>query len=1122
MVENKEILLLCQLSADSKDDVLAVQKVLSSMKDADNLCDENGKNPLHYAAENGNTKVCKLLLSSPGLILLNTEDRNGKTPMHCALYRKQLNTIIHMLQSNPDLRKLDCYGNNCFSLIEKLSYSEQLFIISKIKLGMVDYNLCLLFWYIAMIRLKSDDLSYHFAQDLPLYGDITEDIFNIKNSLLPLSTMSCASVTNVILSKHFPKVLTDYTNMLPFHYACKYGNKEHILLLFDNSIEIEDIWLGLRLALKAQKYDVCETIFHLHRTLLLDEETVCYIIEILCTTIQGILLRKHKNVVYEKMAAHLFPLLSNQIGALEQFVFHSLYIGSFTTLELLQTLGVEFNIFDEMGRTPLHEACQQNNVECANILLGGGANPNSTDWRNASPLHYACEMGCREAATLLINNTANMAIQDSSGRTPLMTAIYRGKTDLTRYLLLNFASKCNLNCSDALGQSILHYVSFLEDDLAEHVLNELEVIESDSRSTTMVRENEIHKRVSFTFQAENTVYRWKSLSKKPFDFHRSSILWNDVHGTVLIPEQKESPLKACKKCCKCRDFIKSGKVHPCYKRSKNKVHFYEVCFILSSEYHRNSTTEAVNPIIYAMLKNRFKVAEYLLRYKPELATETDKFGRNLIMYAIQQQGDLFKSAMELLQPTVSDLYFFLSNLCCRDTSDAQTNVKRLECLLSMLREDLSNIEAIDPIAVNHIRTACVGTQDSNCILHCNCRNFLPIEIAVLARNEPIFHFILAKTNRNKLGISMHLAMYFGLKNFVKALLHKQSFRPLTDMEKKIQNEENSHLLDIACRSPHLNSAVVGFLLKNDKAFVKSKDLREFRDLKEARSCVNSYMELKKFDEITPLAKLLSPKAKSLVPNKRSSNSVTARQKEIDNTGVLLIGAGINLEQFSFNTTYIHGVCEALYSALLSNHFKSAKQLVLSGGYVLWQCALTDKQCDVQKRFEETENYDNFISFLITRCCNAMVPLQLLKELVKVGKKILSNFEGDIKIFSTKKHKDGIQREMSLLTCPLQKLLLGVLDQLASSSYGPGKPDIFRLLKVFPSIFSSFRLYSSHIFNERLERTRIICREQLNEINFIRECIEVPIQHRENVTLLHLACSTGYVTLIKEIIEVCIF
>nr|XP_012142858.1 PREDICTED: ankyrin repeat and death domain-containing protein 1A-like isoform X3 [Megachile rotundata] len=76
----------------------------------------------------------------------------------------------------------------------------------------------------------------------------------------------------------------------------------------------------------------------------------------------------------------------------------------------------------QYGNTPLHLACQNNEVETVEILINKGVDLNCLNSRLQSPIHIAAEMGHTDICELLLAAGANIEQREQSGRTPLYIA----------------------------------------------------------------------------------------------------------------------------------------------------------------------------------------------------------------------------------------------------------------------------------------------------------------------------------------------------------------------------------------------------------------------------------------------------------------------------------------------------------------------------------------------------------------------------------------------------------------------------------------------------------------------------------------------------------------------------
>jgi ankyrin repeat protein len=94
---------------------------------------------------------------------------------------------------------------------------------------------------------------------------------------------------------------------------------------------------------------------------------------------------------------------------------------------------------DESGRTPLHYAANEADVELCHSLLRAGADPNAQDDNGWTPLHFAAQAYSSPVTALLLEASADTQLRDSFGNTPLHKAVFRSRGDGSVIALLRNA-----------------------------------------------------------------------------------------------------------------------------------------------------------------------------------------------------------------------------------------------------------------------------------------------------------------------------------------------------------------------------------------------------------------------------------------------------------------------------------------------------------------------------------------------------------------------------------------------------------------------------------------------------------------------------------------------------------
>lgn len=94
---------------------------------------------------------------------------------------------------------------------------------------------------------------------------------------------------------------------------------------------------------------------------------------------------------------------------------------------------------DRDGRTLLHQAAFDNDVQAARRLIAEGADVNAQDRAGYTPLHLAAQEYSIDVAAALLEGGARVDVVDKHGNTPLWTAVYNSRGRGQLILLLRDA-----------------------------------------------------------------------------------------------------------------------------------------------------------------------------------------------------------------------------------------------------------------------------------------------------------------------------------------------------------------------------------------------------------------------------------------------------------------------------------------------------------------------------------------------------------------------------------------------------------------------------------------------------------------------------------------------------------
>ncbi|MFI7337691.1 ankyrin repeat domain-containing protein [Streptomyces sp. NPDC050085] len=92
---------------------------------------------------------------------------------------------------------------------------------------------------------------------------------------------------------------------------------------------------------------------------------------------------------------------------------------------------------DRLGRTAVHYAAADGDVDALRVLLAEGADPGAADAAGWTPLHFAAQAQAPSVVEVLLAEGAGVDVVDRHGNTPLSRAVFcsRGEGGTIRLLL---------------------------------------------------------------------------------------------------------------------------------------------------------------------------------------------------------------------------------------------------------------------------------------------------------------------------------------------------------------------------------------------------------------------------------------------------------------------------------------------------------------------------------------------------------------------------------------------------------------------------------------------------------------------------------------------------------------
>jgi cytohesin len=119
---------------------------------------------------------------------------------------------------------------------------------------------------------------------------------------------------------------------------------------------------------------------------------------------------------------------------------YAVWDGNRNMVGLLIDKGAAINAATWLGDTPLHSASERHRNDIAEFLISKGTNVNAKGNYGRTPLHHAARLGNKDMVTLLLTNSADVNSREEGDYTPLHGAAQQGYTDVAKVLVLGGAN----------------------------------------------------------------------------------------------------------------------------------------------------------------------------------------------------------------------------------------------------------------------------------------------------------------------------------------------------------------------------------------------------------------------------------------------------------------------------------------------------------------------------------------------------------------------------------------------------------------------------------------------------------------------------------------------------------
>jgi len=158
---------------------------------------------------------------------------------------------------------------------------------------------------------------------------------------------------------------------------------------------------------------------------------------------------------YSDENKHLKPVIMRK--DIVKALINNSALGNVEKIRIFLNSGIDPNIADKNGNTPLLVATKYKKMRAINFLLVKGANPNIANKKGITPLHIAIDNNDYKLVRNLLLRGADIDIPTASGFTPLMSAVNKGNNKIAAFLIKNGAK---VNAQNKKGYTALHIAGY--------------------------------------------------------------------------------------------------------------------------------------------------------------------------------------------------------------------------------------------------------------------------------------------------------------------------------------------------------------------------------------------------------------------------------------------------------------------------------------------------------------------------------------------------------------------------------------------------------------------------------------------------------------------------------------
>ncbi|MCL2175550.1 MAG: ankyrin repeat domain-containing protein, partial [Treponema sp.] len=362
-----------------------------------NATDDEGKTPLHYAAENNDAQLAAFFVSIGAKP--NAEDNLGRTPLN-----------ISMANANSEVARILVLGgadiHRTITFIEEREDEEP-------------------------IRTTTTTAAFALSKGAGFFRSIltpasVESVDNTNRTVLHMASIAgdLQSVQNVLTVLSTPALIgkTDRQNKNALDYALDRADSiNHMLiaeqLILNGAFSDNPVFNYFGPAARSANYNIRRN------------EGL--------TPIHYAVMNNHIGLITFLLGKNININIKSTSGATA--LHEAMRIGNMQIIRMLVEAGADVNARDANNNTPLHTGIPANvHLEAASLLLSKEANPNLRDDHGDTPLHIAIILNRPlDVISVFIDNGSDIHIRNIQGKTPLYIAVQERRTSLIPTLLEN-------------------------------------------------------------------------------------------------------------------------------------------------------------------------------------------------------------------------------------------------------------------------------------------------------------------------------------------------------------------------------------------------------------------------------------------------------------------------------------------------------------------------------------------------------------------------------------------------------------------------------------------------------------------------------------------------------------